>query len=805
MPEHSPAVGMERKLTAILSTDVAGYSRLMGEDEEATIRTLTAHRALISSLIQHYRGRVVDAPGDNLLAEFGSVVDAVRCAVEIQQELKVKNTELPLQRQMQFRIGINLGDVVVEGERLYGDGVNIAARLESLAIPGGICISGTVYDQVETKLALTYEDLGEQAVKNIAKPVRVFRVVMDATAAALAEQLVRRQAQHERTPTPVTLSPSKGDRHARTLRPGRWIAVGLLLIAGTVVAVRYFSLPIPSTQSLTPNPQPPTPSTQSLPLPDKPSIVVLPFVNMSKDPGQDYFSDGLTEVLTSNLSKISSLSVIARNSAFTYKGKAVDVHDVSKEMGVRYVLEGSVQKAGQQIRITAQLIEATTGFHLWSEQYNRPLKDIFALQDEIVQKIVTTLKLRLTLREKGYLVRQTTDNWEAYDYYLRGLEQHSRVTKEANIQARQMFEKAIALDPRYAEAMVLAGWSYWAEWIYGWSREPRTLERMVALAQQALALDDTLPVTHSLLSWGYYFQRQYDQAVAEGERAIALDPNNTDSYANLASVLNFSGRPEDALPLMEKAIRLNPHYPEWYLLTLGIAYCWTGRLTEAITTLSEAVSRNPNDLGPHFYLAFSHWQQWTSQQSTDVQALTQALTEAQRILAITDTTFLGHALLGFVHLWQEQYEQALAEMERAVALDPNEAWCQAGLAEVLSRVGRREEALVTAEKALHMKPLMMDMHLTSVGTAYAVAGRYEEARAPLQRFLIRYPNRLDAHLMLAAVYSELGQAAEARAEAAEVLRLNPNFSLEVHKQRMPIKDPAVLERHIAALRKAGLK
>jgi TolB-like protein/class 3 adenylate cyclase len=441
---------MERKLAAIFSTDVAGYSRLMGNDEEATIRTLTACRALISSLIQHHRGRVVDSPGDNLLAEFASVVDAVRCAVEIQHALTEKNAELSPQRQMQFRIGINLGDVIVEGERLYGDGVNIAARLESLAVPGGICVSGTVYDQIETKLALTYEDLGEQAVKNIAKPVRVFRVVMDATAAAFAEQLVLRHAQHERTPTPVILSLSKG---AQLKRRGGLLLAGLVLIAATFVTVRYFSFPT--------NTQPLAPSTQAapaaLPLPDKPSIVVLPFVNMSKDPEQEYFSDGLTEDLTSDLTRISSLFVIARNSAFTYKGKAVKVQDVGREMGVRYVLEGSVQKADQHVRITAQLIETTTGYHLWSEQYDRPLQDLFALQDEIVQKIVTTLKLQLTLQEQGYVVRKHTSNLEAYDAFLRGWEYNFRLTKEANVQARQMFEKAAALDPQYAEAYAFLG------------------------------------------------------------------------------------------------------------------------------------------------------------------------------------------------------------------------------------------------------------------------------------------------------------------------------------------------------------
>jgi adenylate cyclase len=470
---------MERKLTALLSADVKGYSRLMGEDEEATIRTLTAYRQIMVALIAQHRGRVVDSPGDNLLAEFASAVDAVRGAVEIQRELRIKNAELPPERRMEFRIGINVGDVVVEGERLYGDGVNIAARLEALAEGGGICIAGTVYDQVENKLSLGYEYVGEQMVKNIAKPVRVYWVrEADATATA------------------------------QTSREG--------------TALR-------------------------LPLPDKPSIIVLPFVNISKDPEQDYFSDGLTEVLTSDLSKISSLFVIARNSAFTYKGKAVKVQDVGREMGVRYVLEGSVLKADGQVRITAQLIDALTGYHLWSERYDRPLQDIFALQDEIVQKIVTTLKLQLTLQEQGWVMRKRTDNLEAYDAFLRAVECFWRNTKEAVFQARQMLEKAVALDPQYAEAYAELGRTYYREWIWRWSADPQTLERALALAQRAVVLNDSLPLAHTMLGTAYALQKQHEQAIAEGERAITLDPNYADGYAWLGNIFNFAGRPEEAI------------------------------------------------------------------------------------------------------------------------------------------------------------------------------------------------------------------------------------------------------------------
>jgi TolB-like protein/Flp pilus assembly protein TadD len=542
-----------------------------------------------------------------------------------------------------------------------------------------------------------------------------------------------------------------------------------------------------------------------LPLPDKPSIVVLPFDNMSKDPEQDYFSNGITDVLTSDLSRISSLFVIARNTAFTYKGKAVNMQDIRKELGVRYVLEGSVQKAGEQVRIVAQLVDTTTDAHVWSERYDRPFKDIFALQDEIVQKIVMTLKLQLTLQEQGYFVRKHTDNLEAYDAYLRGMEYNSRFTKEANAQARQLFEKAIALDPQYAEAYAWLGRTYLLAWDWRWSADPQTLERALALAQQAVALDDSLPVAHSNLSTVYALKQQSDQAIAEGERAIALDPNNADSCAWQADTLNLAGRPEEALRSVQQAMRLNPRYPPLYSFELGQADLLTGRYAEAITAEKETISRNPNFMPAHTHLASSYLMQWVSQQSPAAQTLEPALAAIQRALALNDSWYANLIVSGYVYLHQQQYEQALAEMERAVALAPNEAWSYASLAEVLSCIGRTENALEAAAQALRLKSIGADGHLADVGAAYAVAGRYEEAVAPLQRYLSHYPNILPAHLTLAVVYSELGQAAEARAEAAEVLRLNPNFSLDIHRQRMPIKDPAVLERHIVALRKAGLK
>jgi TolB-like protein/class 3 adenylate cyclase len=347
----------KRKLTAILSADAKGYSRLMVEDEEATVRTVTAYRTAMAKLIQQYRGRVVDSPGDNVLAEFTSVVDAVNCAVEVQRELAERNSELLPERKMEFRIGINLGDVIEEGERIYGDGVNIAARVEGLAEGGGICISGTVYDAIEAKLGLEYEYLGEQAVKNIPKPVRVYRVLSFPGAAA-----------HR-----VVKAKKAVGRKWRNV----FLAIAMILFVGAVVATWHFTPPPGEVASV---------EKMAFPLPEKPSLAVLPFDNLSGDASQDYFSDGITESIITALSNVSNLFVIARNSTFTYKGKPVKVQQVAEELGVRYVLEGSVQRSGDRVRITAQLIDALTGHHLWAEQYERTFGDIFALQDDITEQ-----------------------------------------------------------------------------------------------------------------------------------------------------------------------------------------------------------------------------------------------------------------------------------------------------------------------------------------------------------------------------------------------------------------------------------
>jgi adenylate cyclase len=774
-----------RKLAAIMFTDIVGFSRQMGSDEARTLRLLEVQNRLIHQAVSEHHGHVIKTIGDAFLVDFPSIVNAVQCAQQIQAQLRALNAEKDKAEQIHVRIGIHSGDIVQRDGDVFGDGVNIASRLQALAEPDSICISQVVYQEVVKKLDLgTVVSLGKPTLKNIAERFPVYALLPE------APQGVRRVLHEQR----VKLSQWR--------RTGQIAAAALVVVWAGVVTYRLL-LPAPPTGQ--PERVAPTSPQPALPLPDKPSIVVLPFVNLSQDPEQDYFSNGITEVLTSDLSRISSLFVIARNTAFTYQGKAVNVQDIGKELGVHYVLEGSVQKAHDQVRIVAQLIDTTTGSHIWSERYDRPLKELFALQDEIVQKIVTTLKLQLSLREEGWIMRKRTDNLEAYDYVLRGVGYFWRSTKESLAQARQMYEKAIVLDPQYAEAYAWLGVAYYREWIWRWNADPQTLERAFTLAQQATALDDSLPIAHSLLGLSYVRKQQYDQAIAESERAITLDPNNADSYAWQAEVLNVAGRSELALKMVEQAMRLNPRYPFYYLTQLGVAYHLTGRYAEAVATMKEAINRSPAHPGAPFYLVHSYVSQWAFQQGADAHTLEEAVTAAQRVITLNDISPWGHVVLGYVYLWQKQYEQASAEMERAIVLDPNLALSHALLAETWSRMNKREEALHVVERALHCTPRIVDEHLSSVGVTYSLAGKPEEAIAPLRQYLTHYVNHLGTHLALAAVYSELGRDTEAQAEAAEVLRINPQFSLEVHKERVPIRDPATLERHIAALRKAGLK
>jgi TolB-like protein/class 3 adenylate cyclase/Flp pilus assembly protein TadD len=524
--------GFKRKLTAILSADVVGYSRLMDDNEEATVRTLNAYRDSMRALIQQHRGRVVDTTGDNLLAEFTSVVDALNCSAKIQHALAERNTELPSERRMEFRIGVNVGDVIEEESRIYGDGVNIAARVEALAEAGGICITGRAYDQVKNKLEFGYQYLGEHSVKNIPEPVRVYKVLMepDAAGKVLGEK--------------------------RQIR--RWITLAaaiVLLIGVGGFAGWYLYLKQPKQidhASL---------DRMAYTLPDEPSIAVLPFDNLSGEPEQEYFSDGITDDLITDLSKISGLFVIARNSSFAYKEKPVKIRQVAEELGVRYVLEGSVRKAANRVRINAQLIDATTGGHLWAERYDRHYKDIFELQDEVIDKIITALTVKLTGVEQAQLARRPTDNLEAYDYYLRAEQGIYSEDYSLFIDTLSLYEKAIALDPNFADAH--AGYARAAVEVWHTAYDnvlagPVARKRAYEAAARALALDANLPRAYSVLGVLQVVDGRYAEAIESAHKAVSLGPNSADARLNLAIVLMFSGRPAEALAAIETALRLNP-------------------------------------------------------------------------------------------------------------------------------------------------------------------------------------------------------------------------------------------------------
>ena len=580
----------KRKLTAVFSADVAGYSRLMGDDEAATVKTLEAYKQIMFSLIKQHRGRVIDSPGDNLLAEFASVVDAVQCGVAIQKELQARNAELPENRRMQFRIGINLGDVIEEGERIYGDGVNVAARIEGLALPGGVCVSGTAYDHVENKVAADFEYMGEQAVKNIRKPVRVYQVGME-----------------------------KGIPDVATKR--------------------------------------------EVALPDEPSIAVLPFVNMSGDPKQEFLSDGITEEIITALSKVRHLFVISRESTFFYKGKPLKVKQVAEDLGVRYVLEGSVQRSADRIRINAQLIDALTGRHIWAERYDRHLTDIFALQDEITMKILTAIQVKLTQGEQALSIEKHFKGEKGLDCYLKVLEGMNcleGLNVDGTRVGRRIIEEAMEMCPENPIMFTAMGWVHYLEYWLGLEKSPQeSIEKGIDLTRKALAMDDSLSLAHQLLSVFYTLKGQHENAMAEGERAVALEPGGARSHLTYGMTLIDAGQSEEAIPLLQRAIRLNPLADSNYFL------------------------------------------------------------------------FLGHA--------------------------------------------------------------------------YAMTGRFEEAVLEYKKALRRAPDNFFAHLGLTATYIGMGVEQEARGEAAEVLRINPKFSVDAYAKRLPFRDQSAIDKFSYALRKAGLK
>ena len=546
----SEAISLQRRLAAILSADAVGYSRLMGQDEFATVRLLSECRAAVGAVVSAHRGRVVDMPGDNILAEFASAIDAVEAALAMQKNLCAHNAALPEERRMAFRVGVNLGDIVTEGGRIYGDGVNVAARVESLAPPGGICVSGKVYEEIARKLDLAFDDLGEHELKNIASRVHVWRV---RAPGAVPEQ-----------------APARGA----------------------------------------------APQT-------KPSILVLPFVNMSGAAEQEYFADGLTEDILTDLSRFKDLFVISRNSAFKFKGQAVDVRKTARELGVQFVVEGSVRRQGNRVRITVQLIEGESDRHIWAERYDRDLEDIFALQDEITMAIVAILPGRVEAAARDRAERKTPESMAAYECVLEAKTLHHRSRREDNARAYERISRAIELDPNYAHAHAWKACILGQQWIYNWCRDPQENERAIeAELGVALALDENDSDVQRVLASMHILRNNHDKAVFHQNRALQLNPNDDLIVVQQGEVLTWIGQPEEGVPWIQKAMKLNPFHPPRFWNHLGRAWFVARRYAEAIEAFQRITAP---DQFHHAFLAACHAQlgnlQLASQHAQAVLAL----------------------------------------------------------------------------------------------------------------------------------------------------------------------------------------
>ena len=524
---------MERRLAAIFAADVAGYSRMIGADEEGTLERLMAHRReLIDPKIAEHQGRIVKTTGDGVLVEFASPVKAVRCAIEVQHGMVDRNADVPEEFRIEFRIGINIGDVIVEEGDIYGDGVNVAARLEGIAEPGAVYISRAVRDFIRDRPEIALEDLGERPLKNIAKPVQVFRIG-----------------------APVR-------------------AVGVPQAAG------------------------------SPPVPLKPSLAVLPFANMSGDAEQEYFSDGMTEDLITDLSKVSGLFVIARNSSFVYKGRSVKVQEIGRDLGVRFVLEGSIRKAGNRVRITAQLIDAGSGGHLWAERFDRDLTDIFATQDEVVEKIVRALAVTLTKGEEQRLHRRGTGNVEAYETWLRARALLTSGIRELIVQSRALYRRAIEIDQSFAAPHAGLALAAITDYVNAWVPDPaQALDEAERWARRAVELNDQEPVTHMALGNVLLWRRDHERALAECRRMIALDPNFAQGYSATGLALMYAGRASEALEPFAMAMRLDPHYPTMVLHFVAQAHFSLGQYEAAAQLLVDRIARNPGTDSSRMLLA----------------------------------------------------------------------------------------------------------------------------------------------------------------------------------------------------------
>ncbi len=569
---------VERRLAAILSADIVGYSRLMEADEEDTHARF---KALLSQTIEpnvaEHNGRIVKLTGDGALVEFASAVNAIECAADIQRRVAVQNEGIPDNRLIRLRIGVNVGDVIIESDDIYGEGVNIAARVQALADPGSISISGEVFRQVEGKVDVGFVDLGDHTVKNISKPIRVYAVDLQSddgrSATRRSTWLVRKRA-------------------------GIAVAAAVLLILGVGAFLVLQNRQQDQSVSVSPI---------TLNLPSKPSIVVLPFANLNANADEQYISDGITEHIVGVLSKIGHLFVVDRGTTFAYKGKSVPLQDVAKQLGVQFVLNGSVQREGDRVRVNVQLVDTKAGFPIWSELYERDISGFFELQDDITRKVITSLQEELTEGQQVQSWEDTgtlTTNFDAWVLGAQALGLLRKVTPDSVSKSRDLLKQALELDEKYAGAKILLAYTHMMDLRFGWTSDPlSSFQTAVRLTEEALELNDKVPDVYTLLAYVRLYQNRFDEAVESAERGIELAPNNADIHATLGDILISVGRSADAIKQLKIAQRLSPHYPAWYSVILGSAYWRVGDHQLAISALKDALVRDPNILGAHAQLA----------------------------------------------------------------------------------------------------------------------------------------------------------------------------------------------------------
>jgi adenylate cyclase len=588
----------KRKLAAILHADVAGFSRLMGEDEAGTHQALSKLRSAIDPLIAAHGGRIVGTAGDSVLADFSSVVDALSCAVEMQRASRAINDPLPPERRLELRIGVNLGDVIIDDDDIFGDGVNIAARLEALAQPGTVCISQTVYEQVRNKLDLDYRSLGAHRVKNIAEPVRAYAVGL----------------------------PAPAPRPRRRWLPLAAATGAAALVMVGLVAWAFHDRPGWVLPGLGAAPKPLEVASLAAParLAGRPSIAVLPFKNLSGDASQDFFSDGITEDVITALGRFSNLLVIAKSASFPFKGSNASPAEIGRLLDARYLLEGSVRRAGDRVRVNVELTEAATGVHVWSETYDAEAKDIFAVQDDITRRVVGAAAVTLTRFERERVLTKPTENLAAYEYVLRGREFLSHASRDKNDEAADLFQHAIDLDPNYAAAFAALGGSHFETVVSGWTEFPGDeLDRAETLAQKALALDPSTTSAYRLLAIINMYKRRYDLALGQIDRALEINPSDAESYGQRGIILAWAGRAAEALPWLEGALRFD-RANNLISQNLCFAYFFLGRYAEAVESCDRALSRSPArtiQIEAHPFLAATYAEMGRSQDAEGERAV----------------------------------------------------------------------------------------------------------------------------------------------------------------------------------------